>query len=128
MSLTQDTITAALKKLGPVSPGHLAAHLGEAPHRVKTVVNAMLEAGELKATGVTLSRRLALPEQNFDDATSAAPQRRTAPKKKHKGNGKKARHAKRGPRAAAAPAVAEHPFISALDGENRLVCINGGAP
>jgi DNA-binding transcriptional ArsR family regulator len=90
----QEQILAALKKLGPSSPGHLAEHLGATSAVLKPHFRALLDAGAIKAAGVTKSRRLALPDQDLDglrDAGRAPPQ----PRKAKKPKSRKPRHAKR---------------------------------
>jgi DNA-binding Lrp family transcriptional regulator len=127
----QDQILAALKKLGPSSPGQIAEHLGTEGTKLSTHFKALLDAGTIKATGVTRGRRLALPDQDL--AAPAPPQPREHPKRR------KAKHAKR-PRRAKAPsarpaarAPRERPapaerFIPTVDKDARLIIVNGGEP
>lgn len=124
-----EQITAALKKLGPSAPRVIADSLGLEPSTVGYHIKEMLKAKTLQATGATLNRVIALPDQKID-AEITPPQRRK-PSRKKKGNGAgykkkpKARKA-RAPRATAP--TPEHPFIPAIDADMRLVCLNGGAP
>jgi hypothetical protein len=128
MSVTVDQIKAALKKLGPVSPGALYDHLETTAAIAGPVVKDMLAGDELKATGATASRRIALPDQKFEDVQSAPPQQRRKPAGKRKRKGKKAKRASRTPRAAVpSPAPAER-FVPTVDAEKRLHIINGAAP
>jgi hypothetical protein len=90
----QDKITAALQKHGrPLSPGALAHAIGTGTGPLRKVVDGMIAAGALKATGERRGRRIGLPDMEF----AAAGESQTPPQrqKKHK----KAKHAKR-PRAA----------------------------
>lgn len=119
----QEQILAALKKLGPSSPGQVADHLGEASSSIGYHLKRMLDAGTIKAQGATSGRRIALPDQDF----GAPPSAPTKGKKKHR----KAKHAKARkaptPRAQRAATPAER-FIPTVDAERRLVIVNAGEP
>jgi DNA-binding transcriptional ArsR family regulator len=122
----QEQILAALKKLGPSSPGAIADHLETEAGKLSYHFKQLLDAGTMKATGSGRRRQLALADQAFAAAaTEAAPPQR---RKKHK----KAKHAKPARRAAArrAPraAVPAERFIPTVDAERRLVIVNGGEP
>jgi hypothetical protein len=127
-SVTKEQITAALKKLGPSKPGEVADHLGaDYSSGMKYTVKSMLDAGELKAIGATVSRRIALPDQKFDEA-GAPPQERQKPAKRK--GGRKAKHARK-PRSAPAPrtsSAAAVRFIPTVDADKRLHIINGSDP
>lgn len=122
--MDQDKITAALRKLGPISPGELADHLGVSREALATPLKAMLDAGAVKATGVTKSRRIALPDQKFESTRSAPPQQRRKQHKRRRHG--KAKRPQRAPRTTR-PAATER-FIPAMDAENGLVIVNGGEP
>lgn len=129
MSLKPEQITAALQKLGPSRPGEVADHLGIEPYQLAYQLKKMLDAGTVKATGSATARRIALPDQKFDE-TPAPPQPRATKPKKHR-KAKRARKAttKRTPSAARPADAAPAPrFIPTVDSERRLHIINGAAP
>lgn len=124
MAVTKEQILAALKKLGPSSPGALADHL-EVDQLPGTLIKQLLDAKELKATGAARGRRIALPDQQFD-AADAPPQQRK-PKAGKKRKGPKAKKARKAPRARTADTPAPR-FIPVVDAEKRLHIINGSEP
>jgi ParB/RepB/Spo0J family partition protein len=93
----QDQILAALKKLGPSSPGQIAEHLGTEGTKLSTHFKALLDAGTIKATGVTRGRRLALPDQ---DLAAPAPPAARAPEAPQ-GEARQAAAPRQGPERAA---------------------------
>jgi hypothetical protein len=101
-------ILAALKKLGPTSPGTLEDHLGASHAGLGRHLKEMLDAGTIKAAGVTKSRRLALPDQDFAD--KPAPPQRRKPKKHAKRGQRKA--AQKAPHAPAPPRRSPRPSAS----------------
>lgn len=117
MSITPDQITAALKKLGPSSPGALADHLHVEQSALMYHVRKMIGDKALKAAGTTANRRIALPEQEIETAT---PQPRRAPAKGKKGKG--ARKVKKA-RKARTPRAAEPLFIPTVDVDTNLVLV-----
>jgi DNA-binding Lrp family transcriptional regulator len=127
----QEQILAALKKLGPSSPGQIADHLGTDGTKLGYHFKALLEAGTIKATGSTSTRRLALPDQDLATALPAQPRERTKRRKaKHakrprRAKSPSARPAARAPRERPAPAER---FIPAVDKDARLIIVNGGEP
>jgi DNA-binding Lrp family transcriptional regulator len=126
MSDIKEQITAALKKLGPVSPGELADHLGVDNKTIGKYAKPMLEAGTLKAAGATNRRRLALPDQKIDVETPTLPKRR---KKKSNGMAKRTAAKPRAPKPAP-PKPAPAPdgdFIAAVTADSRLVLFIPGA-
>lgn len=124
MSITKDQIIAALKKLGPVSPGELADHLEVEQSALGYHVKKMLDAGELKAAGKTSGRRIALPDQKFEEG-DATPQEQRRPKKKAKRKASAPRRAAPAPR----PAVVQTAPMAAITTDFRIVIFNDqGAP
>lgn len=128
-AVTQEQIIAALKNIGPVSPGRLAAELAVESSALGYHLRMMLTDGTLKATGTTKGRRIALPEQKFDEASAPPQGDKAAPKARKTRKAKKQRKAKkaRAPRTPPAARPAER-FIPVVDAEKRLHIINGGAP
>ena len=136
MTITVEAITAALRKFGVMSPGELADHLGAETSALGPHLKKMLEAKQLKATGVTNRRRVALPDQEFPtaDAPPSAPRKkkRTAGKKSNKKpNGKGTRKHRRTraskPEAPATPpAEAAEDFTAAITADGRLVVLESG--
>lgn len=110
----KEQILAALKKLGPSSPGVIANSTGIEPSLCGYHLKTLRAAGAITATGRTSGRVYALAGGEGGGKTASPPLRR---KKK-----RKYRKAKR-PRAAMAQM-----FIPALDGETRLVIVRGAAP
>jgi DNA-binding Lrp family transcriptional regulator len=123
----QEQILAALKKLGPTSPGALEDHLGASHAGLGRHLKEMLDAGTIKAAGVTKSRRLALPDQDFGDKP-APPQRRKPKQHAKRGQRKAAKKAPARPRAPYAPQPAAERFIPAVDAASRLIIVNGAEP
>lgn len=122
MAITKDQILAGLKKVGPCSPGELADHLGVDRIAIRDRLKELIDAKQVKAIGITKSRRVALPEQEFSDSPSAPPQRhRAPPKKRTKAAARKPRRAKRKKKANGA-------FLPALTAEGGIVLIGSGAP
>lgn len=74
-SITREQILAGLKKVGPCSPGALAAHLGVdyGSSYMKQLVARMTVDNEIKAIGNRKSRRIALPDQEFTEAEAPPP-------------------------------------------------------
>jgi DNA-binding Lrp family transcriptional regulator len=127
----QEQILAALKKLGPSSPGQIAEHLGTEGTKLSTHFKALLDAGTIKATGVTRGRRLALPDQ---DLAAPAPPPAARAHQAPQGEARQAAAPRQGPERAARrssarerPAPAER-FIPAVDKDARLIIVNGGEP
>lgn len=120
MSITPDQITAALKKLGPSSPGALADHLHVEQSALMYHVRKMIGAKTLKAAGTTANRRIALPEQEIETATPPQERRAPAKGKKAKG-GRKAKKARK----ARTPRTAEPLFIPTVDVDTNLVLVTG---
>lgn len=118
----QDKITAALTKLGPVSPGELADHLSVGSSKLGYHIKVMLDAGTLKASGSTGNRRIALPDQKLDPASTPPQRRKKATKAKAKP--KRAAPKARAPQPAAAPAG---DFLTAITADCRLVLFNPGS-
>jgi hypothetical protein len=108
----QEQILAALKKLGPSSPGQIADHLGTDGTKLGYHFKALLEAGTIKATGSTSTRRLALPDQDLATALPAQPRERT--------KRRKAKHAKR-PRRASPQRAARRSSATRATGAGRAL-------
>lgn len=121
MAITKDQILAGLKKVGPCSPGELADHLQAERSVVGHHLRGLIDAKQVKAIGVTNSRRVALPDQQFSDSPSAPQRHRSAPKKRAKATARKPRRAKRKKKANGA-------FLPALTAEGGIVLIGEGAP
>jgi DNA-binding transcriptional ArsR family regulator len=96
----QEQILAALKKLGPSSPGAIADHLETEAGKLSYHFKQLLDAGTMKATGSGRRRQLALADQAFAAAaTEAAPP--PAPQEAQEGEARQAARAVRphaGPR------------------------------
>jgi len=119
--LKPEQILAALKTTGPISPGTLADRLEVSKSALDYHLKRMIEAGTVKAAGVTKSRRVALPDQKFDAAEAPPQEHKRSKKKKHKGKTRKARAAKPTP----AP---RGDFTPAITADLRLVLIDGTQP
>lgn len=124
--LAKQDILAGLKKVGPYSPGALAAHLEVEPGALGYHLKKLLDAKELKSAGTTANRRIALPDQQFEDETDerTKPAKPRKPKARRGAADKKTRRAKA--RKAPRPRAAEL-FLPACDADSRLVIVNGGA-
>jgi DNA-binding transcriptional ArsR family regulator len=124
--LTKETVLAALKKLGPCKPGELADYLEVERPVITAHLKPLLDSGEVKATGATMSRRIALADQKFDEASTPTPPQRKQQSRKPKSGRKTRQH--RTPHRSAARAEPTERFIPAVDAQQRLVIVNGGEP
>jgi DNA-binding transcriptional ArsR family regulator len=125
--LTQDLVLAGLKKIGPCSPGNLADHLEVEPAALGYHLKKLLDANAIKANGRSNARRIALPDQKFDEAATPPPQQRKQQKARKPKGGRKTRQHRTPHRAAERAQPAER-FIPAVDAQQRLVIVNGGEP
>lgn len=130
--ITKEQITAALKKLGSVSPGELADHLEVDRAALGYHLKKLLDSGEVQAAGNSTARRVALPDQTIDTTPGAPPSSsNTRPAKKKKSKARAAKRSKKAssPRApktpAAAPPAAARDFLTAITADSRLVIVNG---
>jgi hypothetical protein len=123
MTISKEQITAALRKLGPSSPGALADHLQVERSALSPHIGAMLVAKELKAAGVTKSRRIALPDQKIYETTT-----RSAPKKSKRAPAKKPKKSRKKSPARAPNAAAEPEVLPAFTADDRLVLVRGAQP
>lgn len=123
--ITQEEIIAGLKKIGPCRPGELADHLHLEHSALGYHLKKLLEAGIVKATGTSNARRVALPDQKFEESTGPdAPPQRRQKRESHK----KAKHPRKAPRRTAPAARTAERFVPTVDAELRLHIINGSDP
>lgn len=120
----KEAITAALRKLGPASPTVIANATGDAVSKVSYHLRSMLAGKELKASGKTMGRLYALPEQNFPEAGDTPPQGGKRKKKGKRPGSKKTRKPRRArtPRATAKRSS----FTPAITCDHALVLIEDG--
>jgi hypothetical protein len=117
--ITNEQVTAALRKLGEASPPLAIANaLGADPQKTGYRLRAMLGEKALIAFGSGRGRTYALPDS---ERPSTPPQSDRAPTKRKK------RHAKKPHRAPRAARPTER-FIPTVDAELQLHIINGAAP
>ncbi len=119
MNNKREQILAALKKLGPSSPGVIADKIGVADSACGYHLRVLAAAGELKVQGKSNSRRYALPDQEFE-AADAPPQDRK-PRKKTK------QRKSANTRTTRARPAAEPEIIAAITHDARIVLIENGA-
>jgi hypothetical protein len=82
--LTKETVLAALKKARPLQARRARrSPRGRAP-ALTAHLKPLLDSGEVKATGATMSRRIALPDQKFDEASTPTPPQRKQQSRKPK--------------------------------------------
>src|SRR4051812_40112292 len=73
-TVTAEQILAALKKLGqPSKPGELADYLQVERPVLTRALKPLLASGDLKAIGKTAGRRIALPDQKFEEPGERTP-------------------------------------------------------
>jgi len=113
MNQKREQILAAVKKLGPSSPLQISDHTGLSSSLCGYHLRGLVEAGLVKATGSTASRK-------YEAIDGAPPQDRKPPAKRKK------KRASKKPRAAR-PRPAESEFIAAVTHDARIVVIDGNA-
>lgn len=123
--ITPEEITVGLKKIGPTSPGALADHLHVELPALRYHLKKLLDAGTIKAQGTTANRRIAMPDQKFEEPNEPETTKQTLRKPK---KGKKAKKRKAAPAKQAARAPAAERFIPTVDADSRLCIINGAEP